>query len=195
MHFYDKYIDFLAGNNISHNEKLCQQAFYPILIREFFKIQIEPSLYVPYLENIEKFLPDGPITHKQLYFNFSALLIAKNAMNVTEFKKEEAVERMKTDLKGIEVTQKLLELLKYSDFSSVQSSQGDQLNDADGFARIKNEADLISMLTDDFFGLLKGKSDEEKKNGILKIYNYFYRFALVKMQTFVDDPILMLFTL
>ena len=51
------------------------------------------------------------------------------------------------------------------------------------------------MLTDDFFGFLKGKSDVEKKNGILKVYNYFYRFAQVKMQAFVDDAILMVFTL
>ena len=107
---------------------------------------MDPSLYVPYLENVSKFF-DGPITHKQLYFNFSALLIPKNTVNAIEYKKEEAIDRMKNDPKGIEVTQKLLELIKTSDFSSVQSSHGDNLNPTgagasigfDGLGRIENE--------------------------------------------------------
>ena len=53
---------------------------------------------------------------------------------------------------------------------------------------------MSSHISNDFFGHLKGKSVEEKKMEILSIYNYFFRFAQVKMQTFVEDPLLMLFT-
>ena len=54
---------------------------------------------------------------------------------------------------------------------------------------------MSKHINNDFFGYLKDRSVESKKMEILSIYNYFFRFAQVKMQTFVEDPLLMLFTI
>ena len=80
---------------------MCQHAFYPILIREFFKLHIEASLYVPFLESIEAFHEEGPVSKKEIYFSLAAFILPKNAINAVGFNKKEAVKRMKTHEKGI----------------------------------------------------------------------------------------------
>ena len=79
-------------------------------------------------------------------------------------------------------------------FDSLSSNQGE------GDQEIKNEqlqnyTDLVKYARNDFFGYLKDKSVEARKLKVLNIYKYYYRFTQEKIRTYVDHPLLMLFTL
>ena len=54
---------------------------------------------------------------------------------------------------------------------------------------------MLEILTDDFFGVLKGKTVEMKKLKIIEVYRYFYRFSMEKLQLFIDDAQFMMFFL
>ena len=56
-------------------------------------------------------------------------------------------------------------------------------------------SDIFKYIDNDFFGHLRGKSVELKKVKILETYKYYFSFSLDKMKSYVDDPILILFTL
>ena len=46
---------------------------------------------------------------------------------------------------------------------------------------------LMTYLTDDFYGLLKGKTLEQKKLKTIEIYRYFFRFSIEKLYRFVNN--------
>lgn len=54
---------------------------------------------------------------------------------------------------------------------------------------------VIKHIKNDFFGFLKGKSVEQRKICVLNIYKYFFKFTFEKLRSYVDDPLLMMFTL
>ena len=54
---------------------------------------------------------------------------------------------------------------------------------------------ILNYITNDFLGYLKHNKLIEKKIKILEIYRFFFRFSLVKMRIYVDNPILLLITL
>jgi hypothetical protein len=60
---------------------------------------------------------------------------------------------------------------------------------------IQSKQNLGELISNNFFGYLNGKSILQKKEAIVDIYHLFYRFALVKMKSFMDDPVIMIFVL
>ena len=78
--------------------------------------------------------------------------------------------------------------------------QNSQFKDADYIHNpekfYQNQDKFIKKyLNDDFFGHLKGKTQEIRKMQICEIYSFFYKFAQNKMRSFVDNPLIMLFVL
>jgi len=58
------------------------------------------------------------------------------------------------------------------------------------FGQMSKEAfktKVLSLLTDDFFGVLKKLDMAKKKLKIADIYRYFYRFSIEKLQRFVEN--------
>jgi len=58
-----------------------------------------------------------------------------------------------------------------------------------------NPENLISLISNDFLGYLKNKTVENKMVRVLQIYEYLFRFALEKIQSFSNNAYLMIITL
>lgn len=92
----------------------------------------------------------------------------------------------------------MLNKSEHLEFESVKSEAGsdnEEDHDFDDITPDEDVYDLFQFISTDFLGSLKNKTLEVKKIRILDIYRYFYRFSREKMRYFVDDPLLMLFTL
>ena len=76
--------------------------------------------------------------------------------------------------------------------NSFDEQENGSYNDIESNEVIHN---LFKYIDTDFFGHLKGKTIEMKKVKILRTYKYFFSFSMDKMKNFVNDPLLMLFTL
>jgi hypothetical protein len=88
------------------------------------------------------------------------------------------------------------------DFSSVQNSDAPsdcEDEEIDKAALMAKDCiicpGLLKCVRNDFFGYLRGKHLVERKISILKIYRFFFRFSVVKMKEYVDEPILILLTI
>ena len=60
-----------------------QQAFYPILARQFFKSNFDPQLAEIYLSCMHK-----TVSSKEVYFKFASFFHAKNSINSIDMDKE-----------------------------------------------------------------------------------------------------------
>lgn len=87
------------------------------------------------------------------------------------------------------------EHLEFESVKSEAASDNDEEHDFDDITPDEDVYDLYKFISTDFLGSLKNKTLEVKKIRILDIYRYFYRFSREKMRYFVDDPLLMLFTM
>lgn len=63
---------------------------------------------------------------------------------------------------------------------------------SDCFHNIK---EMVTYLTDDFYGYLQGKTSTIKKIKTLEVYRYFYRFSMEKLMKFSNSPIFQLMLL
>ena len=50
-------------------------------------------------------------------------------------------------------------------------------------------------MKNDFLGVLRNDNKETKKNKIIEIYRYFFRFSIERVKNFIDHPIMMIIVL
>ena len=60
--------------------------------------------------------------------------------------------------------------------------------------RTKNSIYSVYEVTDDFFGVLKGKDLNEKKINVLDTYKLIFRFSICKLIDYLSRPELLIMT-
>ena len=88
-------MEFLGKNDFISKEKLIQSAFYPILIREFFKQFFDKDLWVNFLRSIDK-----SISVKKIYFELANFIWPKVSVNSVEFNREEIIKKLRFNKKS-----------------------------------------------------------------------------------------------
>ena len=166
-----------------------------------FPLQIRSFVNSTFNEQVRKKLKSGingkDYSNKQLYFNFACLIMPKQMMRFIEMEETKITNTFNIHRRrGCSINSQI-ESLADLDNQSIKSEDEDHENELQhGQQQDDYEKNKISdFINNDFMGLYKGKTLDEKKLCILEIYRYFFRFSIERLKNFIDDPIFIVITL
>lgn len=119
-------MEFLGKNDFISKEKLIQSAFYPILIREFFKQYFDHELYTVFLKSIDK-----NISVKKIYFELANFIWPKVSVNSVEFNREEVIKKLRFNKKSRDMLLQIKNMLIESDTLKFESLSANSFNESE----------------------------------------------------------------
>lgn len=90
MHFNAKYTEFLKENNFDPKDRMIQSAFYPIMIREFFKQTFDQELCQTFFNSLDK-----KIEMNKVYFKLGAFLMPTFSINSIQINRNEIIKKLR----------------------------------------------------------------------------------------------------